>query len=327
MFALLPLSSGLFMGWALGGNASANVFGAAVATRVVSFRTAGALFSACVIVGAVLQGRAGIETYRELSEQDLTSVVIASLSAALCMATMTLRGIPVSGSQVIVGAICGVGLVSAHVDLSILVRILICWVCAPVGAFFLALIIHRILLVVLTRIPMSILTRDQLLFSGLVVMGCYGSYALGANNVANVTGVFSGHLQGIGIGDLELAVVGSVAIAFGGITFSKRVMQTVGARIMKLDGLTALVSVTACALTTHFFAVVGVPVSTSQAIVGAICGSALVSSGTGLHLDQLSRIFVGWFVTPIVALILSSSLYAVHQGILLAQAAPPLKLP
>ena len=53
---LLFLSSGLFLGWSLGANDAANVFGTAVATRMVRFRTAAVVTSVFVILGAVVGG-------------------------------------------------------------------------------------------------------------------------------------------------------------------------------------------------------------------------------------------------------------------------------
>ena len=38
--------------------------------------------------------------------------------------------------------------------------------------------------------PHEHVTRDKILWSGLIVVGSYGSYALGANNVAIATGIF-----------------------------------------------------------------------------------------------------------------------------------------
>ncbi len=60
---LLFLSSGLFLGWSLGANDAANVFGTAVGTRMVRFATAAAICSVFVILGAVVGGgsrRSGI---------------------------------------------------------------------------------------------------------------------------------------------------------------------------------------------------------------------------------------------------------------------------
>ena len=45
---LIFLSSGLFLGWALGANDAANVFGTAVGTKMVSWRTA-AIICSCLL--------------------------------------------------------------------------------------------------------------------------------------------------------------------------------------------------------------------------------------------------------------------------------------
>ena len=61
------LSAGAFLGWSLGSNDASNVFGTAVASRMVSFRTAAALCAIFVVVGAVVGGRAGLDTYSGIS--------------------------------------------------------------------------------------------------------------------------------------------------------------------------------------------------------------------------------------------------------------------
>ena len=58
---------------------------------------------------------------------------------------------------------------------------------------------------------MSMLSRDKILWSGLLIVGTYGSYALGANNVTNSTGIFSGLIPGLS--DRALAIIGGIAIA------------------------------------------------------------------------------------------------------------------
>tara|TARA_B110000438_G_C15699439_1_gene600359 strand:- start:466 stop:636 length:171 start_codon:yes stop_codon:yes gene_type:complete len=47
------MSSGLFLGWALGANDAANVFGTAIGTRMIRFSTAAIICSFFVILGAV----------------------------------------------------------------------------------------------------------------------------------------------------------------------------------------------------------------------------------------------------------------------------------
>ena len=77
---LLFLFGGLFLGWSLGANDAANVFGTAVGTRMVNFKTAAIICSIFVILGAVISGAGTTETIhsfptRRSSDSDRKSVV------------------------------------------------------------------------------------------------------------------------------------------------------------------------------------------------------------------------------------------------------------
>jgi len=61
MFAIF-LTSGLFLGWSLGANDAANVFGTAVGTRMISFRKAAIFCGIFVIFGAVISGAGAAQT-------------------------------------------------------------------------------------------------------------------------------------------------------------------------------------------------------------------------------------------------------------------------
>ncbi|MCD4824443.1 MAG: inorganic phosphate transporter family protein [Phycisphaerae bacterium] len=306
---MLPLTGGLYLGWALGANDASNVFGTAVASRIISFRKAAVLCAVAVVVGAMLQGESGIHTLSGLTAQTMTTLVIVSVAAAFSVTLMTILRLPISTSQAIVGAIAGIGLATDSMNWGGLVKVVTCWIATPIGAMIIACVLYKILGAVIHWIPMSMLTRDKILWSGLIVVGTYGSYALGANNVANATGIFSGMLPGVS--DFQLATWGGLAIAVGVITYSKRVMMAVGSGIMRMDAFTAFVAVSAMATTVHVFAVIGVPVSTSQAIVGAIIGIGLIRGVHGIKFRVLRNIAAGWFLTPAISLILTAAGYAI----------------
>ena len=307
---MLPLAGGLYLGWALGANDAANVFGTAVASRIISFRNACILCATAVIIGAVIQGEGGIHTLSGLTKQTPATLLVISLTAAFTVTIMTVKRLPISTSQAIVGAIVGIGLSTGDVfSWSILIKIVICWIATPIGAMFIAYGLYQLLGAFFRHIPMSILTRDKLLWSGLIIVGTYGSYALGANNVANATGIFSGQIPGVN--DSHLALLGGIAIAAGVLTYSRRVMMSVGSGVMRLDAFTAFVAVAAMAVTVHIFAVIKVPVSTSHAIIGAILGIGAVRGGRTVKYRLLARIGFGWLLTPTLALILAAAGYAI----------------
>ena len=308
-----PIGGGLFLGWTVGANDAANVFGTAVASRIVSFKKASILCGLTVILGAMLQGSGGIETLSGLTEQTVATAMIVTIAAAITATIMTYLRLPISTSQAVVGAILGVGLSQGRTDYSGLIKIVICWIGTPIGSMMIACIVYKLLSNFIRIVPMSMLTRDKMLWGSLVVVGTYGSYALGSNNVANSTGIFSGVFPGVS--DNQLALIGGIAIAIGVLTYSKRVMMAVGAGIIRLDAFAALVAVLSMSITVHVFAIVGVPVSTSQGIVGAIIGIGFIRGASAINHEVLRNIGLGWVFTPIISLILSAAGYAIFYGL------------
>ncbi len=304
------LSSSAFLGWALGANDASNVFGTAVASRMLRFSTAAILCSLFVIIGAVREGGAGMHTYAALSPTTLTTAFIVSLCAALTVTLMTWRRLPVSTSQAVVGALVAVGLHAGHVDLSTLSKVVVCWIGTPVGALLIAMTLYIPLGRLLNSLNLTLFGHDRLLRIGLIIAGSYGAYALGANNVANVTGAFVGD----GMLSVEAACwFGAISIALGVITFSRGVMLTVGRGLVKLDAFSALVVLIAEGLTVHLYAIIGVPVSTSQAVVGAVLGVGVIRGVRTVNKTTLLNIVAAWLSTPIAAGALTLLILTVFQ--------------
>jgi PiT family inorganic phosphate transporter len=307
---MLSLLGGVFLGWSLGANDAANCFGSAVASRMVRYWTAAALCAVFVLVGALLEGRAGIETLSGLTSIDLEQAVVITVAAGLTVTIMTVFGLPVSTSQAAVGAILGIGFFNQDVNVAGLGKVVACWFGTPTGAVLVALVLYKALALIYNHLRVSLFQADMLLRAALVVAGSYAAYALGANNVANVTAVF------VGAGTLTVfaaALIGGLSIAFGVVTYSRGVMETVGRKLVRLDPFSALVVVLTEGLTVHFYTVLGVPVSTSQAVIGAVLGIGIIKGAQTIKRKTLYGIFTGWFLTPPVACFLAMCIYfAMH---------------
>jgi PiT family inorganic phosphate transporter len=303
---MLSLLGGIFLGWSLGANDASNAFGSAVSSRMVKFWTAAILASIFVVLGALLEGRAGIETLQGLTEMTLKMAVVSSVAAAVTVTIMTVLGLPVSTSQAAVGAIFGIGVVNKQLNVAGLGKVVACWFGTPIGGMLIAIILYRLLAVFYNRSKIDLFDSDILLRLSLIVAGSYAAYALGANNVANVTAVF------VAAGQLTVftaALVGGLSIALGILTFSRGVMETVGQKLVRLDPFSALVVVLAEGLTVHFYTLVGVPVSTSQAVIGAILGVGIVKGVNTVSRRTLANILIGWFLTPAIACFIAVVLY------------------
>jgi len=318
MSAFLHYFPGLLLGWGLGANDTANVFGTAVSSRMVSYRLAVVLAAVCVVLGAVCQGQPGIRTLSEELRHPATAPAAAAeqralaatitLAAGIAVLVLTRLALPVSTSQAVVGAILGVGLLEGNANFAGLGKVLICWLATPLGGALLTVILYHLLRLILRRWQPDLFVYDRAMAIALTMAGAYGAYALGANNVANVAAVFVGPGM-LSVG--QAAGCGGLAIAIGIVTYSKPVMLTVGRGIVRLDAFTALVTVLAHAIAVHIFAEIGVPVSTSQAIVGAVLGLALIKGVQTVSLPMLARIVAGWFATPLLAAAFAAAIYVV----------------
>lgn len=138
------LISGIFLGWSLGTNDAANVFGTAVASRMVKFWTAAILCSFFVVLGALLEGQEGIETYRQLSPMSPNLAFIVGAAAGGTVALMSFFKLPVSTSQAVVGALVLIGIMNSNLDPSSLIKVVVCWVATPIGAALITVVLYYI---------------------------------------------------------------------------------------------------------------------------------------------------------------------------------------
>jgi PiT family inorganic phosphate transporter len=328
---ILFLSAGLFMGWSLGANDAANIFGTAVGTRMIKFRTAAIIASIFVIIGAVAGGAGASETLGELgSINAIAGAFAVSASAAFTVMLMTKRALPVSTSQSIVGAIIGWNVFAGFpTQTSVVVKITQTWIFTPILAAIFAIIIYWIVRFALEHINLHLVTLDKYTRYGLVIAGAFGAYSLGANNIANVMGVFIqvspfndfSFENGLGITAIQqLFLLGGIAIAIGIFTYSKRVMMTVGDNIFKLSPISAFIVVLATSIVLFVFSSEGlftfltsrglpafplVPVSQSQAVVGAIMGIGIAKGGRNININKIGKIAIGWVLTPLISMIVS----------------------
>ena len=297
--SLLRFIPGLYLGWGLGSNDAANVFGPQVNVETIRYRDAVLLSAVLILIGAVAEGRSGFATIGGISDIALTAAFVAALGAAVTVNVMTFLRLPVSTTQAIVGSIIGISLLQGNpVDYSRLVKIFVSWVMTPVGAAIISFITYKLLALTWHRHTKNLLTFNFTVKILSIIIGCYAAYSLGANNVANVMGVFVGAKM---ISPFWATVLGGASIATGVLTYSRKVMYTVGKDIAPLDPFSALIVVLSEALTLHIFTQIGIPVSSSQAVVGAVVGVGLVKETKTVNGRTLINIFVGWILTVVGA--------------------------
>ena len=302
------LISGAYVGWNIGANDAGNCIGTSVGARVISYRKAIILVSVFATLGGLLQGR---EVMMTMGKGIVTSglpnlgVFVALLSGGIFVTTATLLKLPVSTSEAIIGGVLGVGLaLGSDISLTMLAKIGEVWVICPILVGIMASGIYALSTYILNRIKQdSIWQRLPNLL--LLISACYISFSLGANHV----GTAMGPLVNAGISTTWLSILGGASLAVGALTFGHRVTGTIGGGITTLDPISAFSAQISAALAIHFFSILGIPVSTTQSVVGAIIGVGLVKGVRTVKKRRIIEIVTGWVATPTLAGVLAFVIY------------------
>ncbi|NIQ38853.1 MAG: inorganic phosphate transporter [Proteobacteria bacterium] len=303
-FALiyLILLGGIYVGWNIGANDAANCIGTTVGAGLIRYWRAVTLVAVFAILGALLQGHYVLKTIGKgivAEELPYLAVFIALFCAGFFVTIATCLRIPVSTSQAMVGGVVGIGLgVGADVDFSKFVTIAESWVICPLLTMILSFGITHFLGSILRRLKGSIIFVQNVMGWLAILSGCYVAFSMGANNAGNAVGPIAN--LGI-IHPRILVAIGGGALALGAITFGRKVADTVGKGITPLDLSGALAAQVSSAFGIHLFSLLGIPVSTSSAIVGAVAGTGLAKGARTISRKTILTILIGWVLTPSLA--------------------------
>ena len=104
------------------------------------------------------------------------------------------------------------------------------------------------------------------------------------------------------------ALLASIFVILGALISGQAGIETLKG-LTSFDLFQAVISSIAAALTISVMTFFGLPVSTSQAVVGAIIGIDIINSQ--LHLAGLSKVFICWFTTPVGGALITMILYKI----------------
>ncbi|MGV7222999.1 MAG: inorganic phosphate transporter [Nitrospinales bacterium] len=314
---LILLGASAYVGWNIGANDTANCIGTTVGCGLLSFKRAVILVAVFVILGAMLQGHHVMHTVgKGIVKADLNylAVCVALICSGFFVTLATFYRIPTSTSQAIVGGVVGIGLATgAEIDYPKLIIIAESWIVCPLLVMGLAFGLMYLTRLVLGRFNTSSPLSQHSLGLLAIISACYVAYSMGANNAGNAVGpVANLNIFPPGL----LLFIGGVSIAIGAITYGRKVADTVGKGITPLDIPSAFVAQISSAFGMHLFSVLGIPVSTSSAIVGAVVGVGLVKGAKAISKKTILTILIGWVLTPTLACLASYGLYVLINTVL-----------
>ncbi len=167
------------------------------------------------------------------------------------------------------------------------------------------------------RGPEDYSTVERIFRKLQVGTSCYVAFAHGANDVANAIGPVAAIIplaNGLSIGSQVmvptwLLALGGVGIAFGCLTWGRRVMQTVGKKITNLTNTRGFSVDFGAATTVLICSKMGLPISTSHTVVGAVIGVGLARGLEAVDLSVIKKIVLSWAVTLPIASMTSIGIY------------------
>ncbi len=159
---------------------------------------------------------------------------------------------------------------------------------------------------------------EECLFAQLQVLtACYVAFAHGANDVANAIGPLAAIFSVVTTKSVALQVevpvwmlfVGGIAVGGGLIAFGTRVMETIGKNITEMTPVRGFCAQFGAATTILVCSCLGLPVSTTHVLVGAVVGVGLMRGMGTLDLRILKNIGLSWIVTVPLTIVLAMVLY------------------
>jgi phosphate/sulfate permease len=145
-----------------------------------------------------------------------------------------------------------------------------------------------------------------------IIVACFMAFAHGSNDVANAIGPLSAilhllygksiHGQSISI---WLLFLGGVGIVAGLMTWGWRVIETVGKKITELTPSRGFSAGFGAAITIVLASKLGLPISTTHVLVGAVLGVGFARGIGAINLNTIRDIFVSWIVTVPAGALLS----------------------
>ena len=140
----------------------------------------------------------------------------------------------------------------------------------------------------------------------MIITAAAMAFAHGSNDVANAIGplaaiysvVESGGLIGAKSAlPIWILLVGGAGIVVGLITYGHKVIATIGTGITQLTPSRGFAATLAAAATVVIASGTGIPVSTTQVLVGAVLGVGLARGMAALDTRVINKIFLSWIVT------------------------------
>jgi PiT family inorganic phosphate transporter len=249
------------------------------------------------------------------------AVIFGALMGAIAWNLLTWwAGIPSSSSHALIGGLVGAGLAKAGpgaIVASGLIKTASAIFVSPTVGFLLALLLVLIVSWIFARrTPFAVdsfFRRAQFFSAALYSLGH------GGNDAQKTMGIIAVLLYAHGMSGPEfnvplwVVISCQAAMALGTLFGGWRIVHTMGSKITKLTPQQGFCAETGGAITLFMATYLGVPVSTTHTITGAIVGVGAARRASAVRWGVARSIVVAWVVTMPMAALLGALFYAVGR--------------
>ena len=149
-----------------------------------------------------------------------------------------------------------------------------------------------------------------------VITACYMAFAHGANDVANAIAPIAGILNAVQGNMTETTTIPAWILAFGGLgiviglaTYGHKVIEAVGSKITEITPTRGFCAAFGTATTVLVCSRMGLPISTTFVLVGAVIGIGFARGFGAIDLKVVRRIFMSWVITIPASALLAALIY------------------
>jgi PiT family inorganic phosphate transporter len=224
-------------------------------------------------------------------------------------------GMPSSSSHSLMGGYLGAAVAKAGFSVVIVsgwVKIAVFIVLAPLIGLVLGLVLEILMTWVMHRQPLSAVNvwskRMQFVSAALYSLGHGGNDAQKTMGIIAGLVYSSGHMKEFHI-PLWIVLSAHTAIAMGTLSGGWRIVKTMGQKIVKLRPLDGFCAETASAVSIFTATHLGVPVSTTHVITGAVAGVGAAKNAAAVKWQVTLKIVWGWIFTIPAAALMGAALY------------------
>ena len=244
-------------------------------------------------------------------------VIFAALVGAIVWNLITWAlGIPSSSSHALIGGLVGAGMAKAGLSAAVwsgLSKTLVAIVLSPVVGFVLAMVLVAIVSWASARSTPFTVDRAfrilQFASASLYSLGHGGNDAQKTMGIIAVLLYSQGHLGTHFFVPFWVVLSCQASMALGTLLGGWRIVRTMGLRITKLTPMQGFCAETGGAMTLFMATALGVPVSTTHTITGAIVGVGAARRVSAVRWNVASSIVYAWVITIPASAIIAALTY------------------